>query len=116
MLSRKRHLLERDSNVKDFLLNHETGLSPNTLSHIQATEGSVVNKAQTSPAIGHCETLRPCCFAGGTAFVTLPLVHDSPAPVHQRGSKGIVSLISCVGDLKTVPSGSNTEAGKLSAH
>ena len=66
-----------------------------TLSLIpQATEGSVVNKAQISPAIGQRETLRHCwprpvgphpCPA-----VTLPLVPVSPAPVPQREAEGII--------------------------
>ena len=79
-----------------------------TLSLIpQATEGSVVNKAQISPAISQRETLRHCwprpvgphpCPA-----VTLPLVPVSPAPVPQREAEGIsTSLISPVGGLNPV--------------
>lgn len=66
----------------------------------QATKGSIVTKAQVSPATGHHLTIRQCwprlVELGLCSVVTL-LVHVFPAPVHQRESKGIiVSLVSFV--------------------
>lgn len=78
-------------------------------------EGSTVNKAQISPAISQCETLCPVELRLCPVITLLLVVFPSTcAPKRVRGDHHF--LISSVGGLKTIPAGSNTEAGKLSVH